>query len=500
LKGVPVTNKATVAIRTSLTHPLGIGEVRAGEGMGRIGVTLCPGKHQTDAWTGAWQRDLDLDLDAVARWGAAAVVTLVESHELTALNVEGLGEAVADRHMTWFHLPIPDVSVPSAEFELAWAEQGRGIRFLLRNGFDVLVHCKGGLGRSGTIAARLMVELGTSAQDAIEAVRWARPDAIDVGPQEKHVHRTAFVDEQPRDTIERAVDDRFLGAFLGLAVGDAVGTTLEFCRRDSQPRLKGMIGKGPFQLFAGQWTDDTAMALALAESLVACSGLDEHDLMQRFSAWWRNGEYSCTGTCFDIGVTTSGALKRFQQSANPVAGSTSATAAGNGSLMRLAPAALFARGKEAIGGDMAMRQSATTHGAQECLDACERFAFLLYLTASGQDLSYVFGAHGGHLEGEVARVMNGAWRGKHRDKISSSGYVVHTLEAAIWCVARTTSFRDAVLLAANLGDDADTVAAVTGQLAGALYGMSGIPEEWLDKLAWRDRIEALGRQLLELGG
>lgn len=137
-----MNKKAAATIRTSLTHPLEIAEVSAGEGMGRIGVTLCPGKHQASAWTGAWQRDLDLDLYAVARWGAAAVVTLVEGHELTALNVEGLGEAVADRHMTWFHLPIPDVTAPSAEFEVAWREQGKGIRFLLRNGFDILVHCE----------------------------------------------------------------------------------------------------------------------------------------------------------------------------------------------------------------------------------------------------------------------------------------------------------------------------------------------------------------------
>src|SRR5690348_12060025 len=108
------------AIRTSHTHPLQIAEVRAGPEMGRIGITLCPGKHQNDAWTGSWQRDLDMDVDAIARWGAAAVVTLVEDHELSTLKVEALGEAVADRHMTWVHLPIVDVSAPCQRFERAW--------------------------------------------------------------------------------------------------------------------------------------------------------------------------------------------------------------------------------------------------------------------------------------------------------------------------------------------------------------------------------------------
>jgi ADP-ribosyl-[dinitrogen reductase] hydrolase len=199
-------------------------------------------------------------------------------------------------------------------------------------------------------------------------------------------------------------------------------------------------------------------------------------------------------------VTTSAALTRFERTGNPIAGSTSPDSAGNGSLMRLAPIVLHGHGRgEPAGGSRAARQSATTHGARACLDACERFASLLHLAATGSDLASVFGEHGGCGDEDVARVMNGSWRGKHRDEIQSTGYVIHTLEAAIWCVARTTSFRDAVLLAANLGHDADTTAAVTGQLAGAVYGLSAIPSDWLGKLAWRERIEAAGRELLRGG-
>src|ERR1700754_2398601 len=109
-----------------------------------------------------------------------------------------------------------------------------------------------------------------------------------------------------------AVRDRAVGALVGLAVGDAVGTTLEFSRRDSMPPLKDMVGGGPFRLQPGQWTDDTSMALCLADSLLACDGLNQHDLMQRFLRWWRDGENSCTGECFDIGITTRTALMRFE--------------------------------------------------------------------------------------------------------------------------------------------------------------------------------------------
>jgi ADP-ribosyl-[dinitrogen reductase] hydrolase len=142
--------------RTSLTHPLQIAIVHPGPALGRIGITFCPGKHQPSSATGSWARDLNLDVRAIADWGAAAVLTLVEGHELTALKVEGLGAAVEARSMDWLHAPIPDVSTPDAAFEAQWVEIGEGLRDRLRAGFDVVVHCKGGLGRAGLIAARLV--------------------------------------------------------------------------------------------------------------------------------------------------------------------------------------------------------------------------------------------------------------------------------------------------------------------------------------------------------
>ena len=299
----------------------------------------------------------------------------------------------------------------------------------------------------------------------------------------------------PSRTAE-AVRDRALGTFLGLAVGDAVGTTLEFEYRDAQPPLEDMVGGGPFNLAAGEWTDDAAMALALADSLAASAALDCRDLMDRFVGWWRNGDYSCTGDCFDIGTTTHTALTRYEQTGDPFAGSNDPLTAGNGSLMRLAPVALRFHQDRPRLLSAATDQSRTTHAAAEAMDACRAFSEMLADAINGMPRSKLLAPRTFAGAPAISRIMAGSWRGRARDTINSSGYVVHTLEAAIWSVARTADFRGAVLLAANLAHDADTVAAVTGQLAGALYGLSGIPEGWIAKLAWKERLLDAAQRLL----
>lgn len=477
-------------MRTSTSHPLQIAEIMPAPGHGLIGVTICPGKKQRSALTGAWDRDLDLDLEAIARWNAAAVVTLVEDHELAALRVTELGPKVAARGMAWHHLPIVDMSTPGPVFEAAWATVGGELRARLRRGENVLVHCKGGLGRAGTIAARLLLEFGWTAQSAIAAARGVRRGAIETRAQEDYVRSLTPANEAEPARSPAAAHDRALGALLGLAIGDAVGTTLEFTRRDSTPSLTDMVGGGPFHLQPGQWTDDTSMALALADSLLAHPDLDEADLMQRFVRWMDEGEYSVTGQCFDIGLTTRQALSRWKRTGNPIAGSFAPHTAGNGSLMRLAPVAIRHWPDRAKLRDVAARQSAVTHAAPEAVDACVAFAELIADAIAGQLRSAVLADREGPYAGAIAGIMRGSWRCKQRADIRSSGYVAHSLEAALWCVARTVSFEEAVLLAANLGDDADTTAAITGQLAGALYGASCIPAKWLDRLAWRERIAA----------
>ena len=485
--------------RTSASHPLLIAEVCPAPGMGLIGVTLCPGKTQSWGLSGAWARDLDTDLGAIVTWNAAVVLTLVEQDELERLQVTGLGYAVQEGHMEWLHLPIRDRSVPDAAFQEAWVEVGESLRARLRAGFNVLIHCMGGLGRAGMMAARLLVELGWKPDDAIRAVRKVRPGAIETDDQEDLVHGCIAEAEHQPDTGMAAVRERAIGSLLGLAVGDALGTTLEFSPRDSKPRITEIVGGGPFGLEPGQWTDDTSMALAVADSLLSCGELDEQDLMTRFVSWMDEGAYSSNGRCFDIGNTVRAALTRFKQTGNPVAGSTDPHSAGNGSLMRLAPVAIRYWDAQAARRDAAARQSRTTHGAAEAVNGCIAFADMLADAIVGKPRSEVLRDRSNEppYAGEIAAIMAGSWRCKARQEVRSSGYVVNSLDAAIWCIARTGTFAEAIVLAANLGEDADTVAAITGQLAGALYGYKAIPNEWLSQLTSQGLIFGMARQLID---
>jgi ADP-ribosyl-[dinitrogen reductase] hydrolase len=313
--------------------------------------------------------------------------------------------------------------------------------------------------------------------------------------------------EQPADALvkpnpwpalnEKQARDRALGCMLGLAVGDAVGAAVEFEPRDSFPPLADMVGGGPFSLPPGEWTDDTTMALCLAESLLATGDVNQDDLMTRFRGWLEQGENTVPGKCFDIGRTTRAAIEKFIATGISAAGSQAASSAGNGSLVRLAPLAIFCSKDAERARQLATKQSRTTHAAAACLDACKLFVSQLVDALQGADKEAVMRQRVMELSPVVLFISAGEWKTKTREQIKSSGYVVHTLEAALWSVWKTNNFRDAVLTAANLGDDADSVAAVAGQLAGALYGASAIPSDWLAKLAWRDKIEKLANALFD---
>jgi hypothetical protein len=212
--------------RTSQTHPLEIAEVRASPAHGRIGITFCPGKHDHAASTGAWARDLEADLDVITAWGARLVLTLVEPAELEVLRVPDLGAEVRRRGLDWRHLPIADYSVPTAEFEAHWLTHGRDIRALLASGADVVVHCRGGLGRAGMIAARLLVELGMAPDEAIRTVRRARKGAIETPSQAALVRRTTAVVDADADVIDTATLQkvgRRMGSNPGGVYQDASG-------------------------------------------------------------------------------------------------------------------------------------------------------------------------------------------------------------------------------------------------------------------------------------
>lgn len=292
------------------------------------------------------------------------------------------------------------------------------------------------------------------------------------------------------------LEDRFAGCLLGLACGDAVGTTVEFSPRGSFPPVSGMAGGGPFGLPPGYWTDDTSMALCLAESLITKGGFDAADQMARYANWWKRGHLSSTGVCFDIGMTVRAALNRYLDDGEPYAGSAHPESAGNGSLMRLAPVVLFFHPVLADQLPYAEDSSRTTHAAPEAVACCRLLATWLASALEGRPKHEVLAPlKGSWPTKRVAKLAVGAWKSKRVDEIRGSGYAVESLEAAAWCFNQTDSFEAAVLAAANLGDDADTTAAIVGQLAGAFYGRGGIPAAWRTTLHRGDEIEQMALAL-----
>jgi ADP-ribosyl-[dinitrogen reductase] hydrolase len=290
------------------------------------------------------------------------------------------------------------------------------------------------------------------------------------------------------------VAERSAGALLGLALGDAVGTTNEF--QTDPPPIADLVGGGPFSLQAGEWTDDTSMALCLADSLIACGGFDALDQMRRYVRWYRQGENSVRGACFDIGIATAAALQRFEQDGNPWAGDPSRGAAGNGSLMRLAPVVIRFQAEEEEAVRYAEASSRTTHAAPQAVGACAMFARFLCRALRGEERESILAPLAGEYDADLGALAAGRYREKKRAELSPSGYVVDSLEAALWCFARAEDFRAGCLEAANLGGDADTIAAIYGQIAGAYFGEQGLPAEWLAKLAWREEIRARALALL----
>ena len=300
--------------------------------------------------------------------------------------------------------------------------------------------------------------------------------------------------------------DRYRGALLGLAAGDALGATLVGRKRGSFPAVTDMVGGGPFALRPGEWTDDTSMALCLAESLIECGEFDPVDQLARYVRWKRHGYHSSNGTCFDVGGTVRAALARFERFSEPWAGSTDERSAGNGSIMRLAPVPLFFARTPGIAIARSADSSRTTHGAREAIDGCRYLSGLIVGAIQGRSkadlLAPLFTPVPDlwlrePLAPKIHAIAAGSFLEREPPQIRGSGYVVESLEAALWAFARSESFEEGALLAVNLGDDADTTGAVYGQIAGAHYGAAAIPERWRSKLAHRETLERFAERLYE---
>jgi ADP-ribosylglycohydrolase len=302
--------------------------------------------------------------------------------------------------------------------------------------------------------------------------------------------------------VQMNTKDRCRGSLIGLASGDSLGSVVEFMAPGTFEPVTGYRSGGPHRLNAGEFTDDTSLALALSDS-IAKVGWNLNDQAERYVEWMKHGKYSVNGRCFDIGITTSRALHTFIESGDATqSGSRSESASGNGSIMRLAPVPIRYHGHYpnniAELARLAEESSLVTHASEQCQSACRYMALALSALIHGEGRNMVLSPKWGPLaelnaikplHPLIFAVAQGSFREKQPPAIRGSGWVVESLEAALWAFHDAGSFEEAVLKAVNLGDDADTTGSVCGQLAGAFWGESGIPDHLRQGLARYDMLD-----------
>lgn len=296
-------------------------------------------------------------------------------------------------------------------------------------------------------------------------------------------------------------DDVYAGLF-GLCAGDALGVPVEFRQRENLSRkpVADMTGGGTHRQIPGTWSDDSSLAFCLAESL--CAGYDLEDLAMRFVRWLEEGYWTAHGTVFDVGNRTADSIHQLKWGVPPVrAGGADERSNGNGSLMRILPLVFYCSGMPfKTRSRMVYEVSSLTHRHIRAVIGCILYVEIgcrilrgvplpKAVKEASKETTGLF--HGERELSRYRRIMDGELHRLTVQEIESGGYVVHTLEAALWCLLTTASYREAVLKAVNLGGDTDTTAAVTGGLAGILHGYSKIPRKWINALAGKDDIEDL---------
>ena len=279
---------------------------------------------------------------------------------------------------------------------------------------------------------------------------------------------------------------KIYNGLMGLVVGDAMGVPVEFNPRDSF-KVTDMAGYGTYDLPAGSWSDDSSMMLATVESIARLGKIDTDDIMKNFVRWVNDGEFTPYGELFDIGRATRNAIQRCVQGIPAEqCGGTAEWDNGNGSLMRILPLAFMDCDYETVNA-----ASSLTHAHEISKAACRVYVYIARQLLRGKTLEEIYNCFG-MKQSAFERLP--ILKDLTRDEIKSTGYVVDTLEAALWCNLKSSSYRECILLAVNLGDDTDTVAAVAGGLAGIIYGVGGeqgIPEEWINQLARKEWIAEL---------
>jgi ADP-ribosyl-[dinitrogen reductase] hydrolase len=441
---------------------------------------------------GKTQKEAERRVASLIEAGFDAFIDLTEEGELPPY------ELYLPESALYVRKPIPDHGVPRApEFMVEILAE---LDAALASGRRVYVHCRAGIGRTGTVIACHLIEQGLNPDAALirlnelwqgndRAATW--PDVPETDEQHEYVRGwTPRVDPTKSPDVmdaARTLRERFQGALVGLAVGDALAANTQFRKPGSFPAVGDLLGGGPFDQPRGAWTDDTAMALLLAESLLEREGFDAHDQVQRFVRWQREGYGSATGQCVGISANVARSLSTALYKRQPFAGSHDPETLDKDPLSRIAPAVMyfFADAPAAVAN--AAEAARLTAQAPMVLDCVRLMAAMVHLALSGRDKATVL--HPArelwatkNTRPEVLVLYDGSYAHRMPPDITGGGGILQALEAALWAFHRTETFREGALLAANLGRDSDVVAAAYGQIAGAYHGVSAIPGIWRNSL------------------
>jgi ADP-ribosylglycohydrolase len=460
---------------------------------------LLAGEHPGGSTAAATRVRLQRLLEA----GVSCFLDLTQSDELPPYDAD------LPPGVDYFRKPIPDHGIPLQPGHMA--ELLDCLREALRSGRVVYLHCRAGIGRTGTVAGCLLVERGLAGDAAVDELNrlWQQSGRAALWPQVPETpEQTEYVRRWVRPRAPRAdplfepatlsaargLRERFLGALLGQAVGDAVAAATQFRRPGKFTPVGDMLGGGPFDLPRGGWSDDTAMALCLAESLLECEGFDARDQVARYRRWQQEGYLSCTGQCVGITAGTARALALAQWRQQPFSGSHDPEALDPEALSRVAPVAMYFFAQPAAASERAAEAARTTCQAPAVLTACRALAQALHAALSGEPRPVILAQAQSTLDAALHPIPAGGGN-------TAPGALAAALEA----FAGTGNFRDAVLSAANLGGNSDVVAAACGALAGAHYTASAIPALWRNSLIKKQLIESsadrlLAHALLEFSG
>lgn len=451
-------------------------------------------------------QDVERRLGALLDGGFDAFLDLTEPGEMPPYD------AYLPEGVVYLRKPISDHGVPDAAAYMA--EILGELDALLANGRRVYLHCRAGIGRTGTLVACHLIERGLAPAAALARLNelWQGSDRADTWPEvpETDEQRDFILAYSPGADPTRAPDvmdaartlrDRFQGALLGLAIGDALAANTQFRKPGSFAPVGDILGGGPFDLPRGAWSDDTAMALLLAESLLERDGFDAQDQVSRYTRWQREGYGSATGQCVGISANVARALATALYKRQPFAGSHDPEQLDKDPLSRVAPVVMYFFADAGAAVARAAEAARITAQAPQVLECVRLFAAMVRLALAGRDKEAVLRPPreswtSPSTRPEILRIYEGSYAARMPPDISGGGNILQALEAALWAFYRGETFREGALLAANLGRDSDVVACAYGQLAGAYHGVSAIPGIWRNSLMKHEMVLDTSDRLL----